>query len=96
MIVVGDADGVSFPETLRLFVERGGDNTYVVSQGFLKESPQARLAVLPATSHIGMMNQGPLIAQLVTPFLDDEAPARPSGFFEGVDKPAEPPKPAGS
>jgi pimeloyl-ACP methyl ester carboxylesterase len=89
MIVIGDADGVSFPETLRLFVERGGDNTYVVNQGFLTESPRARLAVLPATSHIGMTNEGPLIAQLVTPFLDDRAPAPPSGFFEGMDKPAE-------
>lgn len=86
MIIIGDADGVSFPETLKVFVDRGGDNTYVVNQGFLKEVPRARLAVLPATSHIGMMNQGPIIAQFARDFLDDRPPAPPSGFFEGMEK----------
>ena len=56
-------------------------------KGFLSTSPRARLAILPATSHIGMNNEGPLLAQLVVPFLDDRAPAPPSGFFEGIGGP---------
>jgi pimeloyl-ACP methyl ester carboxylesterase len=88
MIVVGDYDGVQLSHALRLFAARGGSNKAVAMKGFLTEAPRARLAILPATSHIGMSNEGTLLAQLVVPFLDDRAPARPSGFFEGVDKPA--------
>jgi hypothetical protein len=72
---------------LELFAARGGSNKEVAMKGFLSTSPRARLAILPATSHIGMSNEGPLLAQLVVPFLDDRVPAPPSGFFEGVGDP---------
>lgn len=88
MIVVGDADGVALTHALQLFAARGGDNVEAATRGFMTEAPRARLAILPATTHIGMMSQAPLIAQLVVPFLDDRAPAPPTGFFEGIDEPA--------
>jgi pimeloyl-ACP methyl ester carboxylesterase len=94
MIIVGDSDGLDLAQTLRLYKARGGPDPKAALEGFISDAPRARLAILPATSHIGMMNEGSLIARLVTPFLDDRPPPRPSGFFEGVDAP--PPKAKGS
>jgi pimeloyl-ACP methyl ester carboxylesterase len=88
MIVAGDYDGLQLSHALQLFAARGGSNEAVATKGFLSEAPKARLAVLPATSHIAMLNEGKLLAQFVIPFLDDRAPSPPSGFFEGMDKPA--------
>jgi pimeloyl-ACP methyl ester carboxylesterase len=84
MIVAGDYDGLQLRHALEVFAARGGSNEEVAMKGFLSTSPRARLAILPATSHIGMNDQGPLLAQLVVPFLDDRAPAPPSGFFAGM------------
>jgi pimeloyl-ACP methyl ester carboxylesterase len=89
MIVTGDYDGLQLNHALQLFTARGGSNEEMATKGFLSEAPRARLAVLPATSHIGMLNEGKLLAQFAIPFLDDRAPSPPSGFFEGMDKPAE-------
>jgi pimeloyl-ACP methyl ester carboxylesterase len=88
MIVAGDYDGLQLSHALKLFAARGGSNEEVAMKGFLSAPPPARLAIVPATSHIGMSNEGKLLAQLVVPFLDDLPPAPPSGFFEGVDKAA--------
>ena len=88
MIVAGDYDGLQLSHALQLFAARGGSNAEMATKGFLSEAPRARLAVLPATSHIGMLNEGKLLGELVIPFLDDRSPSPPSGFFEGVDKPA--------
>jgi pimeloyl-ACP methyl ester carboxylesterase len=82
MIVVGDSDGVQLDHALKLFRLRGGGDRKAAAQGFLAEAPRARLAILPATSHIGIMTNGPLIAQLVLPFLDDRKPAMPPGFMK--------------
>jgi pimeloyl-ACP methyl ester carboxylesterase len=82
MIVVGDADGMQLEHALELFKLRGGADVEAAMQGFLPEAPRARLAILPATSHIGVMAQGKLIAELATPFLDDSKPAIPPGFLE--------------
>jgi pimeloyl-ACP methyl ester carboxylesterase len=87
MIVAGDYDGLQLSHALQVFAARGGSNEEVAMKGFLSTSPRARLAILPATSHIGMHNEGALLAQLVVPFLDDRAPAPPSGFFEGIGEP---------
>lgn len=87
MIIVGDADGVELEHALELFTLRGGGDRQAAAQGLITESPRARLAILPATSHIGIMAEAPRIAELATPFLDDRAPAPPAGFFEGADAP---------
>ena len=81
MVVLGDADAVRPEHALELFRLRGGGDAVTAAQGFLTEPPPARLAILPGTSHIGIMAEAELIADLVTPFLDDETPPMPEGFF---------------
>ncbi|MCW9706279.1 alpha/beta fold hydrolase [Fodinibius salsisoli] len=81
MIVVGDADGVELEHAIRLFELRGGGDREAAAKGFMNESPEARLTILPATSHIGIMARAELIVDLVTPFLEDDIPPMPEGFF---------------
>jgi pimeloyl-ACP methyl ester carboxylesterase len=82
MIIVGDADGVQLEHALKMFKLRGGGDRTAAAQGFLPVAPRARLAILPATSHIGIMANGPLIAELAIPFLDDTKPVVPPGFLK--------------
>lgn len=79
MVIIGDADGVTLDHAIQLFKLRGGGDIAAATQGFLTAAPKARLAILPATSHIGIMGEIPAIAAMVTPFLDDKAPPPP--FF---------------
>jgi len=88
MVIVGDADGVALSHAIELFEARGGQNMPAAMQGFVSGSPKARLAILPATGHIAMLNEAPLIARYAAAFLDDQKPAPTIGFFEGMDKPA--------
>ena len=78
MVIVGDADGVTLDHAIALFKLRGGGDVAAATQGFLTEAPKARLAILPATSHIGIMSEVPAIAAMVVPFLDDKAPPPPA------------------
>jgi len=87
MIVAGDYDGLQLSHALELFAARGGSSKEVALKGFMTTAPRARLAILPGTSHIGMNNEGKLLAQLVVPFLDDRPPAPPSGFFKDMGDP---------
>jgi len=48
----------------------------------MTEAPRARLAILPGTSHVGIMANADLIATLAVPFLDDIRPPTPPGFFK--------------
>lgn len=94
MVVIGDADGVQLDHAMKLFVLRGGGDREAAVKGFLPDAPRARLAVLPGTSHIGMLARSQLIVDVVTPFLDDEKPPLPDNFLQpGPGKtPAEAPK----
>lgn len=87
MIIVGDADGVRLEHAVALFRLRGGEDRKAAARGFITGVPRARLAVLPATSHMGVLYETTLIASLVKPFLDDRPPPRATGFFEGMDTP---------
>ncbi|MBB6426678.1 alpha/beta fold hydrolase [Sphingopyxis sp. JAI128] len=78
MVIIGDADGVTLDHAVELFKLRGGGDVAAATQGFLTAAPKARLAILPATSHIGIMGEIPAIAAMVVPFLDDKAPPPPS------------------
>ena len=82
MIVIGDSDGVQLDYALKLFRLRGGGDSKEAAPAFLTEAPSARLAILPATAHVGIMVSGPLIAELVNPFLDDTKPVLAPGFFK--------------
>ena len=81
MVVIGDADGVALEHAIKLFRLRGGDDVETATKGFMDKVPRARLAILPATSHTGIMTQARLIAELATPFLEDEMPPIAPGFF---------------
>lgn len=78
MVIIGDADGVTLDHAIALFKLRGGGDVTAATQGFLTEAPRARLAILPATSHIGIMAEAPAITAMVTAFLDDKAPPPPA------------------
>jgi pimeloyl-ACP methyl ester carboxylesterase len=78
MVIIGDADGVTLDHAIHLFKLRGGGDVGAATQGFLTAPPKARLAILPATSHIGIMGEVPAIAAMVVPFLDDKAPPPPA------------------
>jgi pimeloyl-ACP methyl ester carboxylesterase len=78
MVISGDNDGTTLDHTIALFKLRGGYDLPTILQGFMTEAPKARLAILPATSHIGIMAEAPVIAAMVVPFLDDKAPPPPS------------------
>lgn len=81
MIVLGDADGVTFDHAIKLFKLRGGGDVGIATQGFMTAPPKARLSILPGTSHIGIMAEAATIAAQVIPFLDDATPPMPKGFF---------------
>lgn len=81
MVVLGDADGVTFDHAIRLFKLRGGGDIAIATQGFMTTAPKARLSILPGTSHIGIMAEAAAIAAQVIPFLDDVTPSMPAGFF---------------
>jgi pimeloyl-ACP methyl ester carboxylesterase len=81
MVIIGDADGVTLEHAVELFKLRGGGDRTTAVQIFMTEPPRARLAILPGTSHIGIMAEAELIARLVKPFLDDAIQPMPPGFF---------------
>lgn len=88
MIIVGDADGVSLDHAVELFKLRGGGDKEAAGKGILTEAPRARLAILPAASHVGMMAEARKITDEAAAFLDDRAPPPPTGFFGNMAEPA--------
>ncbi len=69
LIIIGDSDVVRPEHAVELFRLLGGG---VV--GDLGGLPNARLAVLPGTSHIGVMEQTELLLAIIPPFLDAPLP----------------------
>ncbi len=71
MIVVGDADSVRTSHAVEFFGLLGGGR---VDGGWDRSGvPNARLAVLPGTTHYDILSS-PALAQAVKPFLDAPAP----------------------
>jgi len=81
MIVMGDHDTTTPEHAVEMFRLRDGAVPATAAQGFLTSSPPARLLILPATSHIGIMTQAEVIVSLVLPFLEDVTPPMPEGFL---------------
>jgi pimeloyl-ACP methyl ester carboxylesterase len=69
MVVAGDADAVTLEHTVELFRLLGGGG-----MGDLGPLPPSRLAVLPATSHLGMLERTELLVPMVADFLDAPMP----------------------
>jgi pimeloyl-ACP methyl ester carboxylesterase len=65
LVVIGDADIVPPEHAVELFELRGGG-----VPGDLVGLPAARLAVLPGTTHVGVMARYEWLAPMVTEFLD--------------------------
>jgi pimeloyl-ACP methyl ester carboxylesterase len=80
MVIIGDADGVKPEHALAMFKLRGGGDEAAAATGTLQEAPAARLVILPATSHIGISGESPVLAPMVDAFLDDVPPSTPDLF----------------
>ena len=80
-IIVGDHDIVRPEHAVELYRLRGGGDTARASQPFLTEAPPARLAILPASSHVDVFGDPAPLAAMILPFLDDQTRPMPDGFF---------------
>jgi pimeloyl-ACP methyl ester carboxylesterase len=74
-MVIGDADGVRYEHALELFRAKGGGK-----MGDIHGLPESRLAILPSTTHIGMMQRTDWLIPMITDFLDSDLNAAPSTF----------------
>jgi pimeloyl-ACP methyl ester carboxylesterase len=64
-IAVGDADGIRYEHAIELFLAKGGGK-----MGDLHGLPESRLAIIPGTTHIGMMLRTDLLVPMINDFLD--------------------------
>jgi pimeloyl-ACP methyl ester carboxylesterase len=78
MVIVGDADGVKPEHAVAMFKLRGGGDEQAAATGVISEIPQARLVIMPATSHISISAAVQVLEPMITAFLDDVPPANPS------------------
>ena len=78
MVIIGDADAVKPEHAVTMFKLLGGGDEEAVATGAISKVPQARLVILPATSHISISGAVPVLEPMITAFLDDLRPANPS------------------
>jgi len=72
----GDADGVRYEHALELFRAKGGGKN-----GDLNGLPKSRLAIIPGTTHVGMITQRTdWLIQMITDFLDSDLNEKPPTF----------------
>jgi pimeloyl-ACP methyl ester carboxylesterase len=64
LIIVGDSDGVPLEKVVEMFKLRGGGVF-----GDVAGLPKSRLAVLPGTTHAGIMQHADLLLPMITAFL---------------------------
>jgi len=69
LLIFGDADSITLEHAVDLFRLRGGG-----VNGDVTGLPNAQLAVLPATTHIGVMFRVELLNAMITEFLDTPMP----------------------
>jgi pimeloyl-ACP methyl ester carboxylesterase len=74
-MAIGDADGVRYEHALELFRARGGGK-----MGDIHGVPQSRLAILPGTTHIGMIKRTDWLIPMITDFLDSDLRPDPPTF----------------
>ena len=78
MVIVGDADGVKPEHAVAMFKLRGGGDEEAAATGAISNVPQARLVILPATSHISISAEVQVLEPMITAFLDDVPPVNPT------------------
>jgi pimeloyl-ACP methyl ester carboxylesterase len=74
-MAIGDADGVRYEHALELFRAKGGGK-----MGDIHGLPKSRLAIIPGTTHIGMMQHMDWIIPMVNDFLDSDLKPTPPTF----------------
>lgn len=74
-MAIGDADGVRYEHALELFRAKGGGKF-----GDIHGLPQSRLAILPGTTHIGMLQRTDWLIPMITDFLDSDLNPAPPTF----------------
>lgn len=74
-MAIGDADGVRYEHALELFRAKGGGK-----MGDIHGLPKSRLAIIPGTTHIGMMQRTDWLIPMITDFLDSDLNAAPPTF----------------
>lgn len=74
-MAIGDADGVRYEHALELHRAKGGGK-----MGDLVGLPQSRLAILPGTTHVGMIQHASWWIPMVVDFLDADMNAPPPTF----------------
>jgi pimeloyl-ACP methyl ester carboxylesterase len=65
MVMIGDSDGTTPEHAVELFRMRGGGVF-----GDLAGLPSARLAILPGTTHVGLIHRADWLAPMIDEFLD--------------------------
>lgn len=74
-MVIGDADGVRYEHALELFVAKGGGK-----MGDIHGLPKSRMAILPGTTHIGIIQRTDWLIPMITDFLDSDLSSTPPTF----------------
>ncbi len=74
-MAVGDADGVRYEHALELFRAKGGGK-----MGDIHGLPKSRLAIIPGTTHIGMIQRTDWLIPMINDFLDSDLNAAPPTF----------------
>jgi len=75
LLAFGDDDGVRYEHALELFRAKGGGK-----MGDLHGLPKSRLAIIPGTTHIGMMQRAGWLIPMITDFLDSDLNETPPTF----------------
>jgi pimeloyl-ACP methyl ester carboxylesterase len=70
LVVIGDSDATRPEHAVEMFRLLGGG-----VMGDLAGLPRSRLAVLPGTSHVGMLERADWLRPMITEFLDAPMPA---------------------
>ena len=63
----GDADGVRLDHIAEMYRLKGGD-----LHGDMRPHPESRLAILPNTTHVTLMNRMTTIVPMINDFLDSK------------------------
>ena len=74
-MAIGDSDGVRYDHALALFRAKGGGK-----MGDIHGLPKSRLAIIPGTTHIGMMQRTDWLIPMITDFLDSDLNSTPPTF----------------
>jgi pimeloyl-ACP methyl ester carboxylesterase len=74
-MAIGDVDGVKYDHAIEFFRAKGG-----AKMGDIHGLPKSRLAIIPATTHIGMMQRTDWLIPMITDFLDSDLSATPPTF----------------